>query len=126
MESAVYCSPPPNIYSNVQEVKFGCIQKIHRKLLIVFVYYQPNSCTKPAEWGLEEPFSAEKKAGGTFLGPFLMVVVAVAAEPLPLPLHIFFHFPILMVGGSGAGLSTDSYDSSGIFSAPVSHWLPVE
>jgi hypothetical protein len=48
------------------------------------------------------------------LRPFLTVDVAVAVEPLPLPLHTFFDFPILTVGGSGVGLSTDSYKSSAL------------
>jgi hypothetical protein len=34
--------------------KFGFNMKIHRKLLIVYVHYQPNSCTTPMEHGLEE------------------------------------------------------------------------
>ena len=51
----------------------------------------------------------------------LTVDKEVAVEPLPLPLHTFFNFPILMVGGSGAGLSAGSYDSSGLNKSPVSH-----
>jgi hypothetical protein len=46
--------------------------------------------------------------------PFLTVDVVVALEPLSLRLHTFFDFPILMVGGIDAGLSTGSYDSSDI------------
>ncbi len=30
--------------------KFRSNKKIRRKLLIVYVYYQPNSCTAPATW----------------------------------------------------------------------------
>jgi hypothetical protein len=36
--------------------KFGFNKKISRKLLIVYVYYQQNSCTTPMERRLEEPF----------------------------------------------------------------------
>ncbi len=41
--------------------KFGFNKKIRRTLLIVYVYYQPNSCTTPAERGLEEPFQDSRK-----------------------------------------------------------------
>ncbi len=41
--------------------KFGFNKKICRKLLIVYMYYQQNSCTTPMEHGLEEAFKDNKK-----------------------------------------------------------------
>jgi hypothetical protein len=40
------------------EKKFGFNKKTHRNLIIVYMYYQPNSCTTHAE---------REWAGGTFL-----------------------------------------------------------
>jgi hypothetical protein len=44
--------------------KFRFKKKNHRKLLIVYMYYQQNSCTTPMEHGLEKSF---KTAGKEFL-----------------------------------------------------------
>jgi hypothetical protein len=46
--------------------KFGFNKKICRKLLIVYMYYQQNSCTTPMEHGLEDP---SKTAEKEFLQP---------------------------------------------------------
>jgi hypothetical protein len=58
MEFSVRRSSPPNTYSYVLEENLGSTRKIRSNLLIVFIYYKPNSCNIHAEleW-----------AGGTFL-----------------------------------------------------------
>jgi hypothetical protein len=112
VESSVRRPSPSDTYSYVREENSGLTRKFVKHYLLFTCITQPNSCTAPVEHGW---------AGGTFLRLFLTVDVEVAVEPLPLLLHIFFHFPILTVGGSGAGLSTGSYNSSGLFSSPVSH-----
>ncbi len=50
--------PSPNTYSYVQEENLGSTRKFVQKLLIVYVYFEPNSCNTHAdrEW-----------AQGTFL-----------------------------------------------------------
>jgi hypothetical protein len=54
---------PLKIPIHMCKKKMQVIKKIHRKLFTAFVYYQPNSCTKLAERGLEGAFSKteEKK-----------------------------------------------------------------
>ncbi len=49
-------SIPSKYLSLCARRKFGFIKEVCRKLLIIFVNYQPNLCTAPAERGLEEPF----------------------------------------------------------------------
>jgi hypothetical protein len=58
LEFSVRRPSPLNTYSYVQEEKFGFNKKTHRNLLIVYMYYQPNSCNTQA---------AREWAGGTFL-----------------------------------------------------------
>jgi hypothetical protein len=51
-----YFCPLQNLFLCARQ-KFGFNKKIRRNLLIVYVYYQPNSCTPPTELdGLEESF----------------------------------------------------------------------
>jgi hypothetical protein len=52
------CPSPLNTYSYVQGESLGSTRKSVKKLLIVYVYYQPKSCNTHAE---------HEWAGGTFL-----------------------------------------------------------
>ncbi len=49
MEFSVRCPSPPNTYSYAQEENSGSTRKNCTKLLIVYVYFQPNSYNTHAE-----------------------------------------------------------------------------
>jgi hypothetical protein len=53
----IYPSSVPSkyLFSCARRI-FGFNKKTRRKLLILYMYYQQNSCTTPMERGLEEPF----------------------------------------------------------------------
>jgi hypothetical protein len=52
MEFSVRRPSPPNTYSYVREENLGSTRKFVQKFLIVYVYFQPNSCNTHAdrEW----------------------------------------------------------------------------